>query len=607
MLTFVNPLIKFRSAWLLVNITAVVFISSCSLPSKPDTGLYGKATHTGTLYIYRVPQPGDRSIAQYSRLQELMDLDDLVENNGVVKPNLHVTEDDLITVSLGTAFIKYFKEGSASGESSAEDRRKGEIVIVISFDAGTTKRESFVVFASGDQTLGSFLSVQNWPMLGPLKVDGSDLKIRIVMLELDQAENEKIKQLTRFVGNTAGQLQPGLAPGIKIVQPLAEAIIALNGDDVILDQRFAFQRIDKARNRSDIQRPPLLFGKYVLIMQEDRLRGDDVNTVAPDAADPPAPSNIRFDLDSNRLYRVYDYWTDRWGWPRTKDKDGNSVSEIKPTNATGPKYIDLGVIDDLGGCPPEKDKNGKEFDYAEHQDAAYVRTYILGYQARRTTGLERWNCLENALRAAYCEGLRGTSASTNLVKDSPGYNVVSSKACDQDELSSKNRLHLNYPVRVFPTANAVLAQYPLHTHLVLTIEESLGGPGVPIHEAVSSLEEFTQKQLDSVKDGEFAKRIGDRLIDAKLENKKQIALLKKVKAEPNHNEKLCLLFNEIKNDNKENVLNYSPLYNQVYKITGEVVNTPKEVAGYLRGSDANCIEKDTCSCAESAEKFLKNI
>ena len=40
-------------------------------------------------------------------------------------------------------------------------------------------------------------------------------------------------------------------------------------------------------------------------------------------------------------------------------------------------------------------------------------------------------------------------------------------------------LPYNYKVSIYPKAYVVMAEYPLHTHLVFTIEYSLGGIGEP--------------------------------------------------------------------------------------------------------------------------------
>ena len=578
-----------------------VLLAGCAGQATNDTGLYGTATHTGTLYSYRVPpapMPAeDRLSARFLPLRGSMELADFARDDGIIRSDLHVTEDDFITVSLGAVYLKYFEEAGGGLFGGGGDARKGEIAFVLSFDAGATKRESFVVFSSGEQTLGSYLSVQDWPMLGPLKVDGDSLKMRIVMIELDQAENARIRQLTRAVGSIAGQVEPGLGAALKVAQPFADALIALNGDDVILDQRFALQRIDANRKYTELQRPPLLEGRYVLLLQEDRLKGRDVARVADVATAAPAQSNVRFDLDSNRLFRTYDYWTDRWGWTKQDRVDGALPVVTR---------LDLSEIPDLKGCPAEKKDDQTQ--YEDHEDAARIRQQVLGYERPRTTGLERWNCLHQALNAAYCESLRGEaatpvqrvdSASTPPGDDGKDAVRVAHAVCAQADDSGPDghRPPFDFPVMVYPTANAVLAQYPLHTHVVLTVERSLGGQGDPVHEKLQSFEDFTREQIETASDVSAVEAIGQQLVDALTENRRQRVLLRKVGATEEANEKLCLLFGGLGTGGEGGALNDAPLFNEIYHVSGEVLTTRADVKAYL----AKHCTGATCSCDEAVK------
>ena len=285
-------------------------LAGCAAPEKPDTSLFGEGTHTGTLYSYRVPPLEPVANGQLKqRFAPLRGEGDLrgFLRDGKLRPELVVTNDDLVLLSLDSAFIKYFKEGGG------EDR-KGEIVFVLSFDAGSTRKDSFVAYSSAGQTLGSFLAASNWPVMGPLKIDGSHLKLRLVMIELDRVENERVAQVTRSLIQTAGQLQPQLAPFVPVAQKTVDAIIRMNGDDVILDQRFALQRVDPESTSegevSSLSGLPLLYGKYVLVLQEDRLVNRDVSETAGRAVFAHSRHRLRFNRDTNRLYTAYDYHPD---------------------------------------------------------------------------------------------------------------------------------------------------------------------------------------------------------------------------------------------------------------------------------------------------------
>ena len=172
---------------LIVLINVVIFLSSCS-PDNIKTGLFDTAQHTGTVTVYRVGKLSQDNDNYKPRFTQLYNKDHI---EAVLNPQAIVTADDMVTVSLDYAFIKYFKETGDSyidvdkefdTEPYSSDR-KGEIVVVLSFDAGTDKKESLVVFSSKGQTLGSMLSLSDWPMIGPLKIDGDGLLVRIVMIE----------------------------------------------------------------------------------------------------------------------------------------------------------------------------------------------------------------------------------------------------------------------------------------------------------------------------------------------------------------------------------------------------------------------------------------
>lgn len=615
-----------------LSATVIVFLTGCS-QTKPDTSLFGTAMHTGTLYVYRTQVPERKPCQKVPEFVSLQGADGLVgyvDDKGRVKPELLVTLDDLITVSLSSAFIKYFQEGSISNNNfpydvnsseKGEDKRKGEIALVLSFEAGTAKRESFVAFSSRNQTLGSYLSLKNWPLIGPVKVDGPDLKVRVVMIEMDSEENARANQLFRVSASTLGQVDPVSAPVLKVAEPIVEALIALNGDDVILDQRFTLHRLAKNAKATSVHRTPLLLGDYILVMQEDRLSGTDVDRVARDALNPPAMSSMRLRVDDHMVYRVYDYWTDRWGWKHVAEPDPNPheakykpngndkqveccstailipppTSELSDPVVNMARRIDLDKVPYLGKC-----KNGY---WPEHPDAGKIRTQVLGYPVDYTTSLERWYCLEHALSTAFCDGLRGKVSRVGLRKNStksydPG--------CKEAEFHDGDYLPLNYPVSVYPTANVVMARYPLHTHLVLNISRSVGGAGLPVHDRYQDYQAFINDQLETVQDDSAAKKLGDQLTAAILQNRKQAVLLQKVNATEGYEKKLCLLSQGLGACDDKQPLNDAPLFNEIYHLTGEVLTSRAEVTAHIRkaceGKDA-----DSCPCEVTIPPVIENL
>ena len=137
----------------LVSFVSFVLVVGCQLfqQQKPDTELYGKARHTGSVIMFRVddswhPDPSKRAVYKVggeARLQNppylpIRHKADIANLDG---PDRIVTQEDFVTVMLKTAFIKYFKERGGA-------KRKGEIAIVLSFEAGNLARNSVLIYAS---------------------------------------------------------------------------------------------------------------------------------------------------------------------------------------------------------------------------------------------------------------------------------------------------------------------------------------------------------------------------------------------------------------------------------------------------------------------------
>ena len=196
-------------------------ISGCEqLPTGPTAGLFGMATHTGTASLYRAEPSGaaksigdapdaptaddDDYAGQRGRFAALREKGDY---SGLDTSDRIITADDTITLTLNAGFIKYFREEGG-------DARKGEIALVLSFDAGTeravTEENAILIYSSQGQTLGSFLDLTDWKILGPMVIDGDSLRLRVVMIEWDQQENEQRKGLVRAIAATATNFVPGV-------------------------------------------------------------------------------------------------------------------------------------------------------------------------------------------------------------------------------------------------------------------------------------------------------------------------------------------------------------------------------------------------------------
>jgi len=429
-----------------------ILLSACTPPTKVSTSLTGTAAHTGTLTVLRVDDGWRGNIAARTpyrlgdgigkrtpRFVPIRGKNDVAVFD---TPDRRVTNDDFVTVTLNSAFIKYFRESSIAGSAS------GEIAMVVSFSAGSTVKEDFLIMSSRGQTLGSFLDVQDWPAIGPVKIDGDSLTMRIVIIELDQVENESMKQFIKAAAGFVGTVVPQAGAALKVAQGVADFVIGQNGDDVVFDQRFGFQRMDEGRV---LTRMPLLFGKYVLVMQEDALSGTGAARNAPSAAmQVPAPDDMRYDLHFDRLYKVYPYR------PDVKPADCPDVTSTAVSLGMG---MDMGkgtiewpqffpapgdLVNELASLywdnPAYKDCVLKE--HVNSADAQNFRRTAVGFEQPYLGDLELFGDLDRTLKVAYLESTRTVSSQYEKFPDT-------------------GSVTFNYPIVQYPQAAVFLGQYPL--------------------------------------------------------------------------------------------------------------------------------------------------
>jgi len=101
-------------------ILTMMVTGSCAAPQTPDTKLYGKAQHSGSAVLFRVddswhPDPEKRRLYKVgdginNQTPAYLPIRNKADIAGIDGPDGIVTNEDLVTVTLKTAFIKYFKE-----------------------------------------------------------------------------------------------------------------------------------------------------------------------------------------------------------------------------------------------------------------------------------------------------------------------------------------------------------------------------------------------------------------------------------------------------------------------------------------------------------------
>lgn len=435
----------------LLPLCALLLLSSCA--QELQTGLTGQATHVGTATLYRAQtawpcQSNTMQQCTPSQTNRFVPLLHKHDPAGYTEADV-IKNDEQIMLRLNSAFIKYFKE-------IGRQRRKGEIVVVVSFDSGSnspttnpiTKAESFVIFGSKRQTLGSLLDLDDWPLMGPISVPGNDLLMRIVIIESDKQQNSDYQRLVKLAVDTASVLQPSSAMLLKVAQPIADLIISSNGEDVLFDHRFALHRKDGGTANRVGANNSLLFGTYVLLQQEDFLSSESIANLVPQSGYAPSLSEMRLDRHSNRLHRLIFY-----NRPTNRGQYCN-VADISTLDAkcTDPEDFTISLTAQERNCNDTLGIShvspGPHYSYKTY-NAALIEAF-----RHNQRGTKDW---KNNVECIDME----TGKPSTTFNSCPWF------------LSSDYflRYHFQYPTLSLPLANAILPQYALHTHLVFTIEK----------------------------------------------------------------------------------------------------------------------------------------
>ena len=598
--------------WIFAVGTAIL-VSGCET-FETKTGLNDTQRYTGTATVLRIddawhPDSNKRGIYQLGtgfsqrnpRFVPLRGKDDVA---GLDVPARIVTDQDYVTITLNYSFLKFFKEIGGA-------RAKGEIAMILSFDAGTTAKNSIVVHSSRGQTLGSFMNFQDWPVIGPVKIDSDSLRMRVVLLELDQQENEQFVKIINSFASLATTIQPQLGPVAGIATNIAEALIRANPDDVVLAQKFALPRV---QDKSSPTRSPLLFGKYVLVLQEDKLASAAVEKAVPRAVLPPVVDDLRYDLHSDRLYKIYGY---RPHLASERCSNGSPVAGGKfPNTLQSVVYEGKGRIDYSSYFTSETstiDPYWKDAVYrncireiVNSSPARKIRAEQLGYMEPEIGDLEIYGTLDAVLDLAYLEGIRHSAISK----------ITSNNT---NNAGAQGELKFNYPVSHYPEAFTVLAQYPIHTHIVFSIDKSLGGIGGEFHEDFKTFEEFMEDQKKTARDNSRISQISAILDNAIKDRRKQQSVMKKAaNISPAANEtkdsliarKVCVLWKKGLNPQPSTsgeggtgetpqlpvALSNAPIYNEIFHLTGEHYDGIEEVTTFLRNQENVTVNENGTEC-----------
>lgn len=461
---------------LLSSLALLLWLMSGCLAGKDNkpAAINGPATHTGTGVMLRVDtyegltHDGELRFIPMRHKGYMSKPKNSAESQEALGYKPEITKDDWIRVSIRSAFIRYLDEWGRK-------KRKGEVIMLISFHAGSVIRdEGYVVYSSKGQTLSSGLNINDWPVVGPVQVDSENFLMRIVVMEVDSHENQQLSKALNLATDAAAAIDNRTAMVKRVAQESIDLLIALNEDDIIMDERFGLRRMP-SETETRINYTPLLEGTYALLHQEDSLQGEDVSKMAATATMPPNVDRIRFDRQSHRLYYKYQYVTDNnatiyedyrdklYGAYELDSYDFGEDLSFKSRTVTKEGIVKQLARKDMTFC-------GDDLMKPEKGNRAPLAAYVSGN-------------FEDTLKQIYADTSRGVSYEKRAT-----FLKELKKRCEQ-----LGKCGFEFPVVVYPKCKTMLVQYPFHTHVVFSIERARDGYEKAYHDMYDNYSKYMEE------------------------------------------------------------------------------------------------------------------
>lgn len=572
-----------HAVWLL----AFLMMAGCTIQPQDPGALTGPATHVGTGVVLRVDSKKTNDVNM--RFVPVLHKGDV---RGLLTPDAagdseqkdeeirkrEILSDEWIQISLRSAYIRYLKE-------AGKKNRKGEIIILVSFHSGSEVRDKgFVVYSSTGQTLSSSLNIGEWPIIGPVRIDSDNFLMRVVVLEVDSKENKQLSEALNMATDVAGTAA-GANPLVKqVAQESLDLLITLNTDDIVLDERFGLRK--KQNDGWDYNHTPLLTGTYIILQQEDRLQGSDVIKNATSATYPPNVDRMFFDTHSKNLYRSYHFTGDApvngifesekdYHQVEQPNRQQNYMSLMDAVLSTKDKRDN--IFDALNVSPDDKNKieasitrHTGEYSSARLKKniETLLRPYIVAKKMEHRSRLfgypKNFVPIGNNISGSYDDTMR------EICRDSYRGD------CDDDgKCKDLDSLYFDFPVEIVPKANMALVQYPIHTHIILSVERVSGNYKTKYHDLYQAYDEYIEQNFKPLLGEKFnaiaetmtkMKRADERInitfeqVDSKKELAPKVKLMKDL-----------LMDLEEKGYDFKGTDNpvVSSVYNKLYRLTGE--------------------------------------
>lgn len=195
--------------------------------------------------------------------------------------------------AFGFGLSKSDREESCQGGS--KDTR-GEIVILasafernasssITYDNSAKDKGRVVYYNEDVRESGQMYNFSNLPLYGPKKYEGNPFYLQLWIMELDQEENAKAKNLLKSIAAAGTTVYPPASPALAILNSIGASLLEGPSDDIEFQYQTEF---DAPGGQSNISKPPLLPGYYALVRMENR-------------NDSPPWGELRIDRKSGKL------------------------------------------------------------------------------------------------------------------------------------------------------------------------------------------------------------------------------------------------------------------------------------------------------------------
>jgi hypothetical protein len=163
-------------------------------------------------------------------------------------------------------------------------------------------------------------------LLPPIAYEGQDITVELRVIELDQEDNERARQLVNMAASTAAVFQPEAAAAISVFQTVLTFLIANNADDIEFSYDFQISRDQggylrtadsgAAPGQFDISLMPRL-GTYAILKSEHPTRANwpsDYLTVVGDGIRFGFAQILKFGTLGILNWPVFNPQEDRYLW-----------------------------------------------------------------------------------------------------------------------------------------------------------------------------------------------------------------------------------------------------------------------------------------------------